>query len=121
MTNKLLNKSFLNVIRYISIFCVLFLLLIEFYNQSISVKLLINNFYNFFMSLINFLAIILFIFLAIFPQKLEFLGIISFLYSFVCLVFDLDNPIGILMYCLGNIILHSRGFFIKKTKKILPI
>lgn len=64
----------------------------------------------------NIIAIVLFYLIILQPQKIEYLAICSFIYSFQCLALNFHNPIGILMYGLGISVFYVRGLFIKKTK-----
>ncbi len=121
MKNIIYDKRFLLIIRCISILCIIFLAVIETYDSVTMKKNLFSDIYTFSVLCINILAIVFFFALAIFPYKLEFLAIISFIYSLCCLVFDKNNPIGILMYVLSNVVLYVRGFFIRNTKQKILI
>ena len=121
MKNIIYDKRFLLIIRCISILCIIFLVFIETFDSVTMKKNTFANIYDFASFCINILAIVFFFVLAIFPYKLEFLAIISFIYSLCCLVFDKNNPIGILMYVLSNAVLYVRGFFIRNTKQKILI
>lgn len=122
MNNILLSKRFLHFVQVLSIFCALFLTVIEVYNQMNTpiIQNEIINFRSLFGLMGNLFVIILFILLSLYPQKLSFIAIASFYYAFICTVFDLTNPMGICMFFLGICVLYIRGeFFIKKKLKIL--
>lgn len=119
MKNKLLKKEFLNGIRCIALIAAFLLAGIELYGiiekdiidgspKSFDVKL---NFIG------NCLMILIFIFLFVYPHKIEFLAIASFYYSFLCTTTELNNPMGICMFVLGSVILYVRGAFIINPKR----
>lgn len=64
----------------------------------------------------NWINIVLCIFLAIFPKKIEIITILAFLISFYCFL-DYSNPMAILMFFLGYNTLLARGFFNKQKKR----
>lgn len=116
------KRSFLNAIRIFAVLSSILLTVVTslrifniIYEGSI---LTLDNFIAIFENLI---AIFLALLIVIYPQKLEFLAIVSFMYSFNCLILDSNNPIGILMYSLGVIVLYIRGFFINSKKKKFSI
>ena len=120
MKNFLFKKEVLLGIRIFSIICAIFLLIVEIHNQMILPVFTINfsiNPYALRRFTGNSIVIILCIFLALKPQKLEFLAISSFYYSFMGIIFDFDNPMGICMFFLGITVLYVRGFFLTEKRK----
>lgn len=123
MYSSFYSKGFQNIVKCFAILASILLTVvtsIHFYKIYILKENLLS-FYNITELIENFLAIFFFILLIIFPYKLEFLAIISFMYSFSCFISDMNNPISVLMYFLGNIVLYIRGFFFtnKKLKFII--
>ena len=124
MQNPFIKKEMLIAIRIIALICASFLIEVELLNQLDEPFISENSSINFssFTRLIgNSSVIISFILLFIFPQKLELLAIVSFYYTFICTIFDLDNPIGICMFYLGISVLYVRGFFINNKKQKIVI
>ncbi len=120
MKNLLFKKEVLLGIRIFSIICAIFLFIVEIHNQMILPVFTINfsiNPYALRRFTGNSIVIILCILLALKPQKLEFLAISSFYYSFMGIIFELDNPMGICMFFLGITVLYVRGFFLTEKKK----
>lgn len=70
--------------------------------------------------ILNSISIVLCIFLFFNPVKFELIAILAFLYSFISLYYEIENPIGILMYLMGLSIFIYRGFF-KKHKTIKAV
>lgn len=69
----------------------------------------------------NVLSALLLLFVAISPNKFGLISIVTFLYALVIIVFDINNPMGMLMYFLGVFTLMARGFLNKNKKKKLII
>ena len=126
MKNIIYEKKFLNTVRIIAILIVTLLIIVtslriyRIFNPSEEISLSGNNII---VITENILAIFFSFLLIIYPQKLEYLAIICFIYSFDFLVFDLDNPMGILMFALGIVVSYVRGIFIngKKYKVFITI
>lgn len=119
MKNIIYEKPFLTAMRIFA--CVASVLLIvvtslRIYNTFFT-KQRPSDFPNIFGIAVNLVAIILFYLMIIHPQKIEYLAIGSFMYAFVCLTLDFDNPMGILMYGLGISVFYVRGLFIHKTRQ----
>lgn len=119
MKNIIYEKPFLTAMRIFA--CVASVLLIvvtslRIYNTFFT-KQRPSDFPNIFGIAVNLVAIILFYLMIIHPQKIEYLAIGSFMYTFVCLTLDFDNPMGILMYGLGISVFYVRGLFIHKTRQ----
>ena len=119
MKNIIYEKPFLTAMRIFA--CVASVLLIvvtalRIYNTFFT-KQTPSDFRNIFGITENLVAIIFFYLMIIHPQKIEYLAIGSFMYAFVCLTLDFDNPMGILMYGLGISVFYVRGLFIHKTRQ----
>ena len=112
------TKKFQICLRFISIIASILLAFIDFVILKNYIMGLQVDIYTFFT---NAITLLLFIYLAFFPTKLEVLSISCLIQCFCCFYFDVGNTMGILMYFLGVSILYSRGFYIKKAnlKKIL--
>ena len=108
------NRKFLFCIKIVSLICVIFLTSVEIYNfltqESLSSPKFIQNFIE------NIISIFCFAILSLYPHKLELLAFPSFIYAIDCLALEVNNPIGILMYALGNVVLYVRGFFLRNTR-----
>lgn len=118
MKNIIYEKPFLKAMRIFA--CVAAGLLIvvtsvRIYNSFVT-KLYDLDLNNIVGIIENIIAIVLFYLIILQPQKIEYLAIVSFMYSFHCLSLNFENSIGILMYGLGISVLYVRGLFIKKTK-----
>ena len=118
MKNIIYEKPFLRAMRIFACAATALLLIvtsIRIYNTFVTkqIDLTLRN-----ISVIseNTIAIVLFYLIIIQPQKIEYLAIASFMYSFFCMAFELNNPMGILMYGLGISVFYVRGLFINKTK-----
>lgn len=119
MKHSFYEKEFLFVIRIISIICVVFLSIVELENIHNYPIITLENSINYFSVLTaieNISVVILFILLIVYPHRLEFLSISSFIYSFECIVFEENNPMGFCMFFLGMVALYIRGFFVFKEK-----
>lgn len=114
MRNKLYDKHTQSIIRGIAITCALFLSIIQ--AVSISKTSIFSDFYQFLKFSENSVVILLSIFLSLYPHKLGFMSIASFLYAISCTVFEVDNTMGVFMYFLGISTLYVRGFFIRKKR-----
>lgn len=116
------NKVY-KIIKLISLSGISLLLFTEIYNLFLSPSKLIecyNSSRIIYVNIENFIFIIAFLFLYLFPQKLELLSLMSFWYSIDIFIFDSNNYLGILMYFLGFTLLYVRGYFLKRKKiKIL--
>ena len=119
MKNILYEKPFLRTIKLLATIITTFLIVIT----SLRIYRMIGSFreytlkiYDFFVLIENIIVIILSFRLIYYPHKIEYLAVMSFIYSFGCLVFDLDNPMGVLMYALGITALYVRGLFINGKK-----
>ncbi|MBR1638474.1 MAG: hypothetical protein IJ688_03710 [Treponema sp.] len=114
MKDLFYNRKFLFCIKIISLICVIFLTSVEVYNfltqESLSSPEFIQNFIE------NIISIFCFAILSLYPHKLELLAFPSFIYAIDCLALEVNNPIGILMYALGNVVLYVRGFFLRNTR-----
>ncbi len=118
MKNIIYEKPFLKAMRIFACIAAGLLIVVtsvRIYNSFIT-KLYDLNLNNIMGTIENIIAIVLFYLIILQPQKIEYLAIVSFMYSFHCLSLNFDNSIGILMYALGISVLYVRGFFIKKTK-----
>lgn len=119
MRQTFYKKEFLTVIRIVAFVCAVFLTIIEVKNRiecpMISSDASIN-YISLRIFIQNFLVIILFILLVIYPHRLEFISIAAFSYTFTCTVFETENPMGFCMFFLGMIALYIRGFFVYKEK-----
>ncbi len=122
MSQTLYDKRFLFVIRCISILCAIFLTAVEVIHL-IEAPIIVDgnvNVHSLHLLIDNTLVIVLSYILALFPYKFECLAIASFYYGITCTVFEYGNPMGICMYCLGNVVLYARGYFrINPKKKII--
>lgn len=120
MSNILLEKKTLSIIKIISVLSAVFLTGIEVFNQTTTPIFSNDNPINLY-SLQRFsgntLTVMLLIILSIKPQKLGLLAICSFYYSLSCSIFDLNNPMSICMFFLGICILYVRGEFLLHTKR----
>ena len=119
MKNIIYEKPFLTAMRIFA--CVASVLLIvvtslRIYNTFFT-KQTPSDFRNIFGITENLVAIIFFYLMIIHPQKIEYLAIVSFMYTIACLALDLNNPMGILMYGLGISVFYVRGLFIHKTRQ----
>ena len=123
MLNIVLDKKILFGIRVISIICVIFLTTIETIHQiklPITQAIREHDFYSIKNAIGNSFVIILGILLSLYPHKLGFLATISFYYTFICTVFEINNPMGECMFFLGISVLYVRGeFLINRRKKIV--
>lgn len=120
MQKPFYKKEFLTIVRLLSVILIIFLTFIEI---KISYTFLHSKFdtkenATFLLTFIeNILSLIFLISLTLYPYKLEFLAIASFIYSIQCIVFETNNPMGLCMYFLGMVVLYVRGFFIRKSKQ----
>lgn len=117
--SKIYSPKFQLIIRLFSLIAVIILVVSNaymFFSQKIFFDFT-KNIEAVFTFFCNLFSIICFIIVALFPVKIGFFSLISFLYSFVILVFEPENPMGIFMYCLGITSLMVRGFF-KKHQKV---
>lgn len=120
MKNLLLKKEFLLGIKIISIISALLLTIVETSNQisrPVFTTDFVIDFYSLEQLIGNSIVILIFLYLTLYPHKLEFLAITSFYYSFMGITFDLDNPMGVCMFFLGVTVLYIRGYFISKKKR----
>ena len=121
------TKYALRCFRLISISCALFLIITEishfFTGKAITniIKEHSINYYNFMFRIFNFITIVLFLVIAVFPKKIGLLSCTAFFYSFTIIPFEPRNYMGLLMYVLGISILLARGLMKnhKKTKLII--
>ncbi len=111
------TKYALKYFRIISIICVLFLIVTEISELPKLLPLHEKDYYYLFTRLVNFIAIVFFIFVVILPQKIENLSIITYIYSLAIIPFEPENYMGILMFFLGTSLLQARGF-LKKQRKL---
>lgn len=124
MKNFLYNKKIKICIRVFSAIGILVLFLAE---MVILYRFLNSeekniDFENLETFISNFLVLGLFVFIIIFPQKFSFIALATFFYSISIIPFEPSNPMGILMFDLGIMILNVRGFFQTYFKtKILSI
>ena len=120
MKNLLFKKEVLLGIRIFSTICAIFLFIVEIHNEIIRPAFTTEGAIDFWAlrsHIGNLIVIIFCILLALNPYKLEFLAISSFYYSFMGIIFELDNPMGICMFFLGITVLYVRGFFLTEKKK----
>lgn len=120
MKNFLFKKEVLLGIRIFSTICAIFLFIVEIHNEIIRPAFTTEGAIDFWAlrsHIGNLIVIIFCILLALNPYKLEFLAISSFYYSFMGIIFELDNPMGICMFFLGITVLYVRGFFLTEKKK----
>lgn len=107
---SLFSKHMLLVYRCISIVAEVLICVFTIYN------LWCGNFtifdFHFYINLLNFVLVLLAV---IFPMKIEFLAVASFIYSMeILLTTNLsENLLGFMLYVLTCAILFSRGFFRK--------
>lgn len=112
---NLYSDKMLGIYRLIAIICFLVLLVAKLFD-------VIDHFTGTPLSLIEFIPaccfLLLFIFLAIQPQRFELMAIVSFFYFSITMIFDSvsENPMGLLMYFLTISFLMARGFFRKNRK-----
>jgi len=114
-----INQNLLKIIRIFSLLAIILLILTVIYNLFFSKNRIDYSMKNFITDFENFLSIILFTLLFIYPQKIEFLSFMSFYYAIESLITNKNDPIGIMMYFLGIVVLNTRGFFLKR--KILKL
>lgn len=120
------TKNALKSFRFISLFCAIFLLTIEiwsFYNGALlSFKQGLQIDFHVIMGhCLNLLSTILFLVFFFFPQKFGLTAVIAFCYSFIIILYEPENYMGILMYFLGIAILFTRGFMNEYRKVKLTI
>lgn len=121
------TKYALRCFRLISISCALFLIITEishfFTGKAITniIEKQPTDFYELMFRIFNFIVIVLFIVIAVFPKKIGLLSCTAFFYSFTIIPFEPRNYMGLLMYVLGISILLARGLMKnhKKTKLII--
>lgn len=126
MNKQLLYSRRMQIIIKITAFIAMLILFfanlgIIIYNDFFSLKLFQENFklLSFYLNIISFILCLILFFK---PVKIGIISIISFLYSYFILLFEQDNYMGILMYCLAISVLLLRGFFKKhKLSKIIFI
>lgn len=110
------NKKFLFLYRLASVIAIVILILS-------SIRSIIMGFENGFKKdllstlsiVINIISSLLLIIVIIAPQKIAIFSIVSFFYSFLILIMEPENQMGIFMYFLGITTLCVRGFFTKKN------
>lgn len=125
MNKPIFKKEILNSIRIISVLCIILLTIVEI--QIIQkIFVIIYNKSDLYFSILatsieNFFVIIIGILLIIYPHKIEFLAIATFIYSIHGIVFEVNNPMGISMYYLAMVSLLFRGFFNKNGRKKMII
>ena len=118
MKNIIYEKPFLKAMRIFACIAAGLLIVVtsvRIYNSFVT-KLYDLNLNNIVGITENLIAIVLFYLIILQPQKIEYLAIVSFMYSFECLALNFYNSMGILMYGLGISVFYVRGLFIKKTK-----
>lgn len=72
--------------------------------------------------ILSFITVLCFFVIILFPHKIEFLALISFIISSCIIITEESNLMGIAMFHLGMITLYHRGFFIyHKTQKIITV
>lgn len=84
--------------------------------QKEKISFILKDLVSFITLIYNSIVCICFIVVVLFPTKINFLSIASFLYSVIILVFEPTNPMGIFMYFLCITSLMARGFFLKHKK-----
>ena len=120
MRQTFYKKEFLMVVRIIAFVCAVFLTFVEIKNRIQFPIITSDSSINYNSLLIvvhNSFVIILCILLAIYPYRIEFLSIAAFSYTIECIIFEIENPMGLCMYFLGMVCLYIRGFFISKGKQ----
>ena len=104
---SLYNKKVIRIIRIISIICICFLLFVNInwllHNDTLSLNI------NIYFFILNWLVILLDIFIIIVPEKFIIIASVFFLYSVLILIIQPGNAIGLLLYFLGIVLLYSRG------------
>lgn len=112
------SKHALHSFRILSIFCAIVLIIRSFFRFFYEYPQMGNTIFvlEYLTNIINFITIIMFILLAIFPQRFGFTSIIAFMYAILIILFDHKNLIGIIMYALGIASLAARGLLKKNTK-----
>ncbi|MCR4735989.1 MAG: hypothetical protein K5829_13395 [Treponema sp.] len=121
------TKYALRCFRIISVIYALFLVFTEvmhFFTRTSVINIIKDatiNYSDLFTRIVNFIVIVLFIIIAVFPKKIGLLSCTAFFYSFTIIPFEPQNYMGLLMYVLGISILLARGLMKnhKKTKLII--
>lgn len=117
------TKYALRCFKIISALCVCFLITIEVDNIRKGAFIDFINTRNYcilILEVVNFLAIFFFIFSYFFPQRFGGLSFIAYMYSFLIILFEPSNYMGILMFFLGTTLLCARGLM-NKHKKIKTV
>ncbi len=119
MKNYFYGKKQKIIIRIISVIAVIILLIANI--KRIIIFLNLNNnkldFDTLNLSVLNLLSLVLFVLIFFYPEKYSLISLACFFYTIYIFWEETKNPMGILMFDLGTIILIFRGFF-KKHKKI---
>lgn len=118
------TKSALRWFRIIALSCAILLLISEIMSLfSGALRELIRgnsvDYHIIFGRIFNFISIIFFVLMIIFPQKFGFTAIIAFMYSISIIIFEPENFMGIIMFFFGTAILFARGLLKKHTKQKL--
>lgn len=115
--NILYSQEIQIIIKIISLIAMIILVISNTRRiESYGVRQLLINSYEFVTFVINFISILLFFLLILYPMKIEIFSVGSFLYGIQILLFEPQNNIGILMYGLSIITLYARGMFNKHRR-----
>lgn len=127
MDKKIYTRSQKYLIRFfcyigiiVEILCVIRLFLRTNYTLGIPDIFTIGEFFNsdLFLAIIDSISFIIFIILLFIPEKFELLSNVAFIYSFKIIAVETvnENPLGLLLYLLGDACLLYQGFYKKHTK-----
>lgn len=130
MEKRVYSKSALSLIRFFCIIgmaaellCVFRILLRTNFTLNISevYDLVSFSYSDFYTALVDFFCFIVLFILIFFPSKFELFAIIAFIYSIKIITVDTlpENPLGVLLYILGNACLLFMDFY--KKHKVIKI
>ena len=126
MSNKLTRKPFyskFNLLCFRLFALIAIVILIATFIYSIIYKNLFSSYSNTIFYFTNIISIFLLFSVLIYPQKIGFCSVITFIYSLQIFIFEPNNTMGLFMYILTVAMLYARGFYNihKKQKNIFTI
>lgn len=121
--NPLYSRPFLKIVQIVSFAAIVILLVsnilkIRSFARN---KLDVDTVFFYVTIAVNFCVCVICCILLFLPTKIILISLVSFLYSGLIFVFEIENPMGIFMFFLGLSSLASRGFYSSKRKLKLTL